>query len=316
MTRAGTITLSGKHECKVMASSWSQLLFAIVSVIALLPKARSQDLVYSLPTQQSTVERGQLSSSNGDVLVGAGGTLYRLSSELQQLQNVSVPDSVLGLTTTADGVYLVACFTNKRCAVYNTTTLNTVTNFNSENFFPSGITVNDIALFTAPVSGMPTFFYGFGEDATNDRFRLCQRGFAGSTVTVDYQSAASTSINRQIYGGFVYSSNAYFLVLDTEGASTTMYIIRVCNDGQLAARYELQLTCGGTALSSSSVITGVSEVDGTLVVSVDGRVCSYNLTTIDTTLDNFFTSCLANEMGANDPQFGPSGACSQVTGVS
>ena len=62
-----------------------------------------------------------------------------------------------------------------------------------------------------------------------------------------------------------------------------MYIIRVCNDGQLAARYELQLTCGGTALSSSSVITGVSEVDGTLVVSVDGRVCSYNLTTIDTT---------------------------------
>ena len=95
-----------------------------------------------------------------------------------------------------------------------------------------------------------------------------------------------------------------------------MYIIRVCNDGQLAARYELQLTCGGTALSSSSVITGVSEVDGTLVVSVDGRVCSYNLTTIDTTLDNFFTSCLANEMGANDPQFGPSGACSQVTGVS
>ena len=217
----------------------------------------------------------------------------------------------------ADGDYLVACFTNRICAVYNTTTLNTVTTgFDTENFWASGITVNNVALFTAPVSEMPTFFFGFGEDSTNDRFRLFQRGFAGSTVTGNYQSPTSLSVTRQIYGGFVYSSNAYFLALDTEGASTTMYIIRVCNDGQLAARYELQLTCGGTALSSSSVITGVSEVDGTLVVSVDGRVCSYNLTTIDTTLDNFFTSCLVNSMGVNDPQFGNIGACSQVSGVS
>ena len=287
----------------------------IVSLVAFPSKARPQNLVYSLPTQQSAVERGQLSSSNGDVFVGAGGTLYRLSSELQQLQNVSVPDSVLGLTTTADGDYLVACFTNRRCAVYNTTTLNTVTNFGNENLLIAGL--NNIALFTAPLSEMPTFLIGFGEDLTsNDRFRLRQLGFAGSTVLANFQSTPSTSVTRQIYGGFVYGSNAYFLALDTEGTSTTMYIIRVCNDGQLAARYELQLTCGGTALSSSSVITGVSEVDGTLVVSVDGRVCSYNLTTIDTTLDNFFTSCLANEMGANDPQFGPSGACSQETGVS
>ena len=163
---------------------------------------------------------------------------------------------------------------------------------------------------------MPTFFYGFGEDSTNNRFRLLQRGFAGSTVTADYLSPTSSTITRQIYGGFVYGSNAYFLALDTEGALTTMYIIRVCNDGELDARYELQLTCGGTTLSSSSVITGVSEVDGTLVVSVDGRVCSYNLTTIDNILDNFFTSCLDNQVGVNDPQFGNIGACVQVTGVS
>ena len=262
----------------------------------------------------------QLSSSNanGDVFnVGAGGTLYRLSSELQQLQNVSVPDSVLGLTTTADGDYLVACFTNRKCAVYNTTTLNTVaTGFDTDNFFVSGITVNHIALFTAPLSVIPTFFFGFGEDSTNDRFRLRQQGLAGSTITVDYSSPTSTSVTRQIYGGFVYGSNAYFLALDTEGVSTTMYIIRVCTDGQLDARYELQLTCGGTALSSSSVITGVSEVDGTLVVSVDGRVCSYNLTTIDTTLDNFFTSCLSTSNVINNPQFGSQAYCGTLFAVS
>ena len=120
---------------------WFSVLFLFVAIF--LPISRSQDLVYSLPTPQSSVERGQLSSSNGVVFVGAGGTLYRLSSELQLLQSVPIPDSpsVLGLTTTADGNYLVACYTNRRCAVYNTTTLNTVTDVNNENFFSSTITV-------------------------------------------------------------------------------------------------------------------------------------------------------------------------------
>ena len=246
------------------------------------------------------------------LLVLVSGTLYRLSSELQQLQNVSVPDSVLGLTTTADGDYLVACFTDRTCAVYNTTTLNTVDSaIESQNFLPYGVTA--IALFTS--SSLRTVYVGFRD---GNRFELRQRGFAGNTFLKTYQSFTilnQQTLTRQIYGGFVYGSNAYFLALDTNGGKT-MYIIRVCNDGQLAARYELQLTCGVTALSSSSVITGVSEVDGTLVVSVDGRVCSYNLTTIDTTLDDFFTSCLVNKMGANDPQFGSSGACSLVSGVS
>ena len=267
---------------------------------------------YALPTQQSSVERGQLSSSNGNVFVGAGGTLYRLSNELQLLQSVPIPDSpsVLGLTTTADGDYLVACFTNRRCAVYNSTTLDTVTTGFDTEFFYNTRGVNNIALFTAPVSGMPTLFYGVGEDTTgNDRFRLRLQGFAGSTIIEDY-SISSRSITRQMYGGFVYGSNAYFLALDTEGALKTMYIIRVCNDGQLAARYELQLTCGGTTLNSSSVITGVSEVNGTLVVSVDGRVCSYNLTTIDTILDTFFTSCSSGDWAIiNDPQFGSRALC-------
>ena len=293
------------------------ILFVAISLVAFLPKARLRDLVYSLPTQQSTVERDQISSSNGDVFVGAGGTLYRLSSELQQLQNVSVPDSVLGLTTTADGDYLVACFTDRTCAVYNTTTLNTVDSaIESQTFLPSGVTA--IALFTS--SSLRTVYVGFRD---GNRFGLRQRGFAGNTFLRTYQSQSppsnTPSLTREMYGGFVYGSNAYFLALDTDGGKT-MYIIRVCNDdndmGLFAARYELQLTCGGTGLSSSSVITGVSEVDGTLVVSVDGRVCSYNLATIDTTMENFFTSCLVNSMGFNDPQFGPDGGCSQVSGVS
>ena len=289
-------------------------------ILAFLLKAKSQDLTYSLSTQQSAKERGQLTSSsgNGDLFVGAGGTLYRFSSELHQLQSVAIPGSpsVLGLTTTADGDYLVACFNNRRCAVYNTTALNITvgSTIESQYFLPSGVT--DIALFTESSSEMRNVYIGFRDGS---RFEIRQRGFAGNNILKTYQSLTSSipTLTREMYGGFVYGSNAYFLALDTQGLLTaTMYIIRVCNDGQLAARYELQLTCGGTALSSSSVITGVFEVDGTLVVSVDGRVCSYNLTTIDTTLDNFFTSCLISKIGINDPQFGSIGNCKQVAGVS
>ena len=295
---------------------YTSTMLMIVSLVAILAIARSQNLVYSLPTQQSTVERSQLSSSNGDVFVGAGGTLYRISSELQLLQSVSIPDSpsVLGLTTTADGDYLVACFTSRRCAVYNTTTLSTVTNFDNENNFIAGL--NYIALFTSPVSGMPTLFIGYGIILAN-RFRLLQREIAGSIVYRFFQSAANSFITRQMYGGFVYGSNAYFLALDIEGGVASMYIIRVCNDGtqMFGARYELQLTCGGTTLSSSSVITGVFEVDGTLVVNVDGRVCSYNLTTIDTILDNFFNNCLSGNSVNNDPQFGTQASCTTFFSV-
>ena len=65
----------------------------------------AQLAVYPFPAQQSSNKGRHLSSSshNGDVFVGAGGTLYRLSSELQQLQSMSLPGNILGLTTTADG---------------------------------------------------------------------------------------------------------------------------------------------------------------------------------------------------------------------
>ena len=90
------------------------MLNCFLIVLALITLVTSQDLTYSLPAQQSAEERGQLSSSssNGDLFVGAGGSLYHLSSELQLLQSMPIPDSpsVLGLTTTADGDYLVACF--------------------------------------------------------------------------------------------------------------------------------------------------------------------------------------------------------------
>ena len=184
-----------------MATSYPVLFVAVCSLIIDFPAtSRSQNPVFSFPFQQSAVERGQLSCSsrNGDVFVGAGGTLYRLSSELQQLQNVSVPGSVLGLTITADGNYLVACFTNRICAVYNTTTLSndvapsfedSASGSGNENTLSASSTFENVILLTtstntsvtqfiAPLlDGELTVFIGF---LVGSRIHLLQRGYSRS----------------------------------------------------------------------------------------------------------------------------------------
>ena len=54
------------------------------------------------------------------MFVVAGNVLYRLSSQLQQLQDVSVSSPIVALTATDDGEWLVACFTTRTCTAYNT----------------------------------------------------------------------------------------------------------------------------------------------------------------------------------------------------
>ena len=117
----------------------------------------AQLAVYHLPIQQSSNKGKHLSSSshNGDVFVGAGGMLDWLSSELQQLQNVSLPGNILGLmiTTTADRDWLVACFTSRICAVYNTSDMSSTVGamFQNELILPVGFST--IALLVAKLSG-------------------------------------------------------------------------------------------------------------------------------------------------------------------
>ena len=264
----------------------------VVCSLWLAARARSQNLsLYSLPSLQFDDERRQLSTSsrNGDVFVGAGGTLYRLSSELQQLQNVSVPGRVVALTTTADGDYLVACFTNRRCAAYNTTTLNNdvasrfaegsadsllvaSSAFENESLINAdhGYFPNYTALFTSPISKQLTFFIGF---ADGEMHHFLQRGFATASSDNSIDDNA-LPFNSEIIGGFVYNTSVYFIEL-LYAPCFCFYVYSgklPIDDGYRSRR---TMCCGATL--RSDLIASVSEVDGTMVVSKHGQVCSYNL---------------------------------------
>ena len=278
------------------------VVWSLIILPWLAAQSRSQNSVFSpVPSFQSDVERRQLSTSsrNGDVFVGAGGTLYRLSSELQQLQNVSVPGEVVALTITADGDYLVACFTNRRCAAYNTTTLKNdvapivegsademspqnehgfASTFENETLIHTSNFPNNIALFTAPISGQLTLFIAFTEKLIDgDRYRdhLLRRGLFASSIGTNPFS----TFRHEIVGGFVYNTTAYYIGVNVL-ITTDLFVFTLPVGSMPLSIYSRYMffRCG-KALRFDAMITGISEVDGTLVVSVDGQVCSYNLAT-------------------------------------
>lgn len=287
--------------------------------------ALAQDPVFILTSPGDNLAS---SCPNRNVFVSSKQMLYRLSSELQLLQNVTIPASTVGLTTTVDGNWLVACFNTSSCAVYNTSDL-TIINFTvtSGNIFPPGS--SNIALFSAPISGIQNFYIGSGEKMLGGkhRFRLLQQGFAGSEASREFTSGNAVAMflpeagapTRQIYGGFQYKNRSYFLALNShvfQPQFNEVFIIRACSDG-FNAIHEVQLLCHG--LSSVTKITGVSEVAGTLVMSVDDRVCSYDLAEINMIMDNYFRDCFGATFIStlvNRPSFGPQTPCATMASVS
>ena len=71
-------------------------------------------------------------------------------------------------------------------------------------------------------------------------------------------------------------TSAVNIMLLTKNAS--LYSSQVCNHYSLC-KHSIEMFYLSTRKQITSVLTGVSEVDGTMVVSVeDGRVCTYDLT--------------------------------------
>ena len=76
-------------------------------------------------------------------------------------------------------------------------------------------------------------------------------------------------------------------------------VMRVCHNSDFSALYELALGCGSRRLSSNARISGVSVVDGMIVVlsinrplpSTTNLVCLYNLEAIDNRMQEKFNSC-------------------------
>ena len=84
-------------------------------------------------------------------------TVYQLSSDLQQQQQISLSNQIMRLAATQDGQWLVVCYTNDSCSALNGSDLS-ITDRAVSNALP-GIEASDkISVFTAHFNGGESFY--------------------------------------------------------------------------------------------------------------------------------------------------------------
>ena len=258
------------------------------------------------------------------VFASTGSIVYQLSSDLQQQQQTSLSNQIVRLAATQDGQWLVVCYTNGSCSALNGSDLSVI-NRTVSNVLPDVEASDKIAVFTAPVSGGESFYTGrFSDNAKRIYFR--QYGFAGSSISrsleeIAYQSGG----NREFYDGFYQFGYVYYIVLDSTSGNHELHIVRVCNSTADSGnidfnnQYEVVLGCDGNTFFAPT-IKGVSVLNGeTLLIAITpqgspSRVCSYNITVINSRMENAYQSCVIGNSGNSNIQW-QTQSCSGLSGT-
>ncbi len=243
---------------------------------------------------------------DGKIYASAGNELYRLNSNLVQEESWRLRTDTVNISLNSDGLWLVVCLTDLSCEVYNANNFSAGPVFRRENVI---ISVDNFALFAAEDS-----FYvgGITIDGTGaqDQIILRRYGFAGSQVGVEESGSYEITRDdfiRNLYGGFVRGSNAYYYVIDSNVNDVrNVRVMRVCHNSNFNALYELTLPCGiGPNLMSRiggvSVAEDFAGTTGTAVIlsrsqrqsSNRNFVCLFNLGDIDNIIERKFNTCTA-----------------------
>ena len=279
------------------------LLFLTLAVPpSLFSLVNSQSLISS--SVSSTVTHIAV-SANG-VFVSTANQVHRFSSTLQQLGDPlgSLGGTVNGIASTSDGEWCVVCTDagGVTCSVLNGSNLEAPANRTVTN---SG-TATSLVVFTATGGDGNSFYTG---SFVTQRIQYHQYGFAGSTLlraTYAVHQQTSLGFNRVFVSGFFASGYAYYVVNDppTSGVSRRLRIIRVCNDSAANGfnnQYELTLGCDGNNAFFNPILLGVSVFnEGTLLIAIRSGsmdICSYNLSEINSLMDNAYESCVVDGTG-------------------
>ena len=188
------------------------------------------------------------------------------------------------------------------------------------------------ALFITPDTDGQRFYigsYGAIGGSDGDRIRYSEYGFAGSqsadrSGTINPLTLFQQNEGRDFYYGFFQSGYAYYVVSDpTVSILRELRIIRVCNISQsdsFDSQYELVLDCGGEFVSGIN-IRGISVFnEETLVIgrifSGASRVCSYNLSDINSMMDSSYQTCVVDGTGVNNVRWLDPAICNSSFSVS
>ena len=238
-----------------------------------------------------------IATGGDNVFASEGPNIYRYSTDLEQQQTHVLDGSndVVGLVSTPDGEWLIACIANDNCFVRNGSDISVGTRTVDNAVSGS----ERIALFTAGIPGGQSFYAGsYGTViGVGERIRFGQYGFAGSNIDRSSVGHISNFGGRNYYDGFSLHDYAYFVVIE-EASLRQLRIVRVCSSGSIASQYELQLQCDSILLGTA-IVRGVSLINQeTLVIGLTAtggfgnRLCTFNMSDINYRMDAVYSSCV------------------------
>ena len=291
-------------------------------------------LVSSQSPLSSTISDGvitHIAVGGNTVYISTASTVYQLPANLQTRQQSSVSGTVLGLSATQDGQWLIVCTdqgdspndpdgtNNGACSALNGSTLTSTT------VGYSGARTNDqLVVFTVPITGGLSAYTGNYGDR---RVRYRQFGFANSSIMrTANEVAASGFPGRKFVGGFFTFGYAYYVALDEISSPANNFeirIIRVCNDtaNGLNNQYELELGCNNMhqffdpSHISVSVLNGVTMLLG-IHFSIDPNIiCSYNISEINSMMDTAYQTCTTTGTTSRNIVWQSSLTCSSISGT-
>ena len=250
--------------------------------------------------------------ASDEVFVAGENIIYKLAANLSQLMNVTVSNDsrvrVRGLSVSNGGEYIMACLTTGSCIGYDVINLNrTVSSVPLNEPLAYVFTGTDpVVMFPGVVEG--TVYTGTATAGSQQyrmslgQYEISLTGFIMADTTRDYELDTSRqSFNTRVFkAGFNIDNFTYYIVEDD---TSEIRVLRVCNSDTdtFQGLYEVQLRCD----QSVTVFAGASiSANATLVLTVrspdaaasrSGRVCAYNISDINTAMDNGRIACAAGE---------------------
>ena len=282
------------------------LVFVLASFVVLCGAQQQSQFQLSVPPSDLRVD------SNGTVFVAAGNELLRLDGDFVEQERIEpVEDaSIQRIALSQDESRVVVCLDDESCAVYNASNLAA-----GAQLTRAGATSNteDVTLFTSPGD---SFYAGsYGTVSSTNQIYLIQYGFGGT----EFSRALSSNYNgnqrtlvRRFYGGFVLGLNAYYIVYDGNPSDVRgIRVLRVCDfdlcpggteSCDITALYEAELVCSGsfgagTAICGVSLLSNFDSTPGNRVVvslcePFRNRICSFDLSMVDTAMDSVYDTCV------------------------
>ena len=257
-------------------------------------------LVACASTSRSYETIDDLVISSDRLYVAEGTTLHLLHNNLTHLCSLAMGNATISnVAVSTDETVVIVCLVDGVCKSYQIESLletNSSPNLSVSAAKAAAPPVKGIAL---AVTSNSMFYQGYTTKAGKRAIVLRQFEYNGNTTfqlrTTEVLITNTNFISRDFYNVFKNGYFIYYVAVDTIGNETVLTVMRICDDQEknVTAPIEVELDCGTTTpaaftITTSSLIRDPYHNNITVVIATSSksvsRVCSYQLTDIDTEL--------------------------------